>query len=478
MAEFESFIDRLKTACLDQAWETLGPPPDSVGAVGPRVEEAIGPYQSQREVLLSLVHRIVDAAAESLDKNQTRLAENMEDWLDMDLVRALGRPVEEVRAFIRTEAPRLIDLTRLARLLGDHQSFSVPERAVLPALDKPQILAGETGPFRELLNQLGQVANNSFSVLITGPTGTGKELIARRIHQMSPFAKGPFVPVDCAALPENLVEAELFGHEKGAFTGALRARPGKVELAAGGTLFLDEVAELPLSSQVKLFRFLQERVVVRLGGGRPTKVRVRVVASASRDLDQLISRGQFREELYYRLATLPLSVPPLKDRPQDLPPLIDHYLTEACLETGKVRRLSERVQELLLGYDYPGNVRELINLINHAVAVSRRNAIDLDDLPSAVLDRLLTGQPGSGDWLKVLGRVSLKSRVRQAVARLLAERAGDFITNADLRSVLNCSDSTAKTILSRLSQAGLVDPQGQRGGRRYLVRRQPEEGET
>jgi DNA-binding NtrC family response regulator len=184
-------------------------------------------------------------------------------------------------------------------------------------------------------------------------------------------------------------------------------------------------------------------------------------------------QGRFREDLYYRLATLPLSVPPLKDRPEDLPVLIDHYLTEAGVQTGKSRRLSEQVRDLFLAYDYPGNVRELINLLNHAVAVSRRHLVDLDDLPPAVLDKLIGRWPAARVWLGTLEGLPLRAEIRLPVARLLTNHAGGFITNADLRRVLNCSDSTAKTILKRLVEAGVAASEGEHRGRRYLIANTP-----
>ncbi len=432
---------------------------------GALAEEAAA-YKNPQALLRDLLHRVVDAAVDQAAAERACLADEPAEWLDHQMALALGKTPREVRAFIHDEAPRLVNLRRLARLMAAQDWLKVPELTVVAETERGPLLAAGAGEFRKLLDTLAQVADNSFSVLIIGQSGTGKELVARRIHELSPFAEGPFVPVDCASLPEGLIEAELFGHQKGAFTGALRARPGKVEMAAGGTLFLDEVAELPLFSQVKLLRVLQERVVERLGGGRPVRVSFRLISATSRDLEEMMTGQRFRTDLYYRLATLPLYIPPLKERPEDLPALIEHYLLKASLETRKTRRFSARVLELLKGYDYPGNVRELINFINHAVALSRRHTIDLADLPGSVAAKLLAGR---SPWFEALEGIGFSGANRAAVARLLAEGQGGYITNADLRKALNCSDTTAKTALNRLAVAGLVIPEGRRGGRRYQV---------
>lgn len=218
------------------------------------------------------------------------------------------------------------------------------------------------------------------------------------------------------------------------------------------------MAELEPALQVKLLRFLAERVVERLGGGPPTTVNVRIMAATSRDLDDMVARGQFRADLYYRLATLPITVPPLAHRPGDIPVLVEHYLSQAMLETRKVRRFSPRVMELLIAYDFPGNVRELVNFVNHCVAVSRQKMIDLSDLPQPV-----------AHWLTALEGLGLAAGVAPRVARFLAANQGGKVSNADLRRELDCSDTSARNIFNRLTGAGLIRAQGQRGGRRYVV---------
>ncbi|NOX90392.1 MAG: sigma-54-dependent Fis family transcriptional regulator, partial [Calditrichaeota bacterium] len=220
------------------------------------------------------------------------------------------------------------------------------------------------------------------SILIEGESGTGKELIARAIHYASPRKDKPLIVVNCAAITESLIESELFGHEKGAFTGAVQAREGRVEQAHGGTLFLDEVGDVPLSVQVKLLRFLQFGEFQRLGSNQTLKVDVRLIAATNRDLREMIAQSQFREDFYYRLNVINIQVPPLRKRKEDIPLLIDHFIKKYAQENHKnVRSISREAFDLLMKYDYPGNVRELENLIERAVVLARSDIIEKEDLP-------------------------------------------------------------------------------------------------
>jgi two-component system NtrC family response regulator len=226
------------------------------------------------------------------------------------------------------------------------------------------------------------VAASDATVLIRGESGTGKELIAKAIHYASPRADGPLVRVNCAALPETLLESELFGHEKGAFTGAVATRRGRFELAHGGSLFLDELGDLPLHLQVKLLRVLQEREIERVGSSRPIAVDVRLLAATHRDLEALVKSGRFRDDLYYRVNVVTVSIPPLRERREDIPPLLDHFLEKFAATNGKViQGLTREARDALLRYDYPGNVRELENLMERAVVLTRDDVIGLGDLP-------------------------------------------------------------------------------------------------
>jgi len=246
-------------------------------------------------------------------------------------------------------------------------------------------IIGESGQMLDVLSLVRRVAPSEATVLIRGESGTGKELIARAIHFASPRASGPLVKVNCAALPETLLESELFGHEKGAFTGAVTSRQGRFELANGGTLFLDEIGDLPLHLQAKLLRVLQEREFEKVGSSRPVKVDVRILAASHRPLEALIKAGELREDLYYRLNVVTILIPPLRERRSDLAPLIDHFLRLFAEKNGKtIRGLTHEARDILLRYDYPGNVRELENLIERAVVLTRDDVIGSGDLPLTV----------------------------------------------------------------------------------------------
>jgi two-component system NtrC family response regulator len=246
-------------------------------------------------------------------------------------------------------------------------------------------IIGESGQMLDVLSLVRRVAPSEATVLIRGESGTGKELIARAIHFASPRASGPLVKVNCAALPETLLESELFGHEKGAFTGAVTSRQGRFELANGGTLFLDEIGDLPLHLQAKLLRVLQEREYEKVGSSRPVRVDVRILAASHRPLEALIKAGELREDLYYRLNVVTILIPPLRERRSDLAPLIDHFLRLFAEKNGKtIRGLTHEARDILLRYDYPGNVRELENLIERAVVLTRDDVIGSGDLPLTV----------------------------------------------------------------------------------------------
>jgi len=234
----------------------------------------------------------------------------------------------------------------------------------------------------EVINLAGRVSRSDTTVLIKGESGTGKELFARLIHTLSARSEKPMITVNCAALPETLLESELFGHEKGAFTGASRRRIGRFEEADEGTLFLDEIGELTRSVQVKLLRFLQEKEFQRVGGNQTIRSDVRIISATNRDLEAKVKEGIFRDDLYYRLNVVAMTIPPLRDRKEDLPLLIDHFLEHFANEMGEeAHKIDQEARDLLLRYDYPGNVRELENIIERAVVISRDPVITSRDLP-------------------------------------------------------------------------------------------------
>lgn len=242
-------------------------------------------------------------------------------------------------------------------------------------------LIGQTSVLNEIKFLIGQVAEKEANVLILGESGTGKEVIARNVHQLSLRAKGPFVPVNCGAIPGELLESELFGHEKGAFTGAISSRKGRFELAQGGTLFLDEIGDMPLQMQVKLLRVLQERTYERVGGSKPIRADVRVIAATHRNLEDMIEEGTFREDLYYRLNVFPIESPSLKQRPDDLQLLIQEFTNRFEREHKARFNLTDRALESLKEHPWPGNVRELGNLVERLLIMFPNQVVDVHDLP-------------------------------------------------------------------------------------------------
>src|SRR5262249_17928805 len=228
--------------------------------------------------------------------------------------------------------------------------------------------------------RVAKVAPTESSVLITGETGTGKELIARAIHKRSARAKGPFVSVNCAAIPQALIASELFGHEKGAFTGALQRRLGRFEMASGGTIFLDEIGELPNETQVALLRVLQQRELERLGGSQPIRVDARVIAATNRDLREAILEGRFRSDLFYRLNVFSIEVPPLRQRPEDIPMLVQYFIDRHATAAGKkITAISKSSMDLLRTYPWPGNIRELQNVIERSVILCDTETFSVDE---------------------------------------------------------------------------------------------------
>lgn len=241
---------------------------------------------------------------------------------------------------------------------------------------------------KRILEIAENVASSRASVLITGESGTGKELLARYIHAKSPRANGPFVAVNCAAVPEGLLESELFGHEKGAFTGAIQTKIGKFELANEGVLLLDEMGELPLHLQSKLLRALQEGEIEKVGSNKTTKTNVRVIATTNRNLEQMVAEGRFREDLFYRLNVIPIQIPPLRLRIKDLEMLSQHFLETSCDKNGRnLKRFSPQAIEKIFKYEWPGNVRELENVIERTVLLTESDIIQDSDLSIVVKEK-------------------------------------------------------------------------------------------
>ncbi len=261
-------------------------------------------------------------------------------------------------------------------------------QALRQEVEKKYEIVGDSPEIVKLKEQIKIVAPTNGWVLINGENGTGKELVARGIHNLSLRAGKPFVEVNCAAIPEELIESELFGHEKGSFTGALTKKRGKFDLANEGTLFLDEIADMSLKTQAKILRILQEQKFERVGGTEMIYVDVRVVAATNRDLMEEIQKGKFREDLYYRLNVIPITVVPLRERRADIPPLVEHFINAFCLENNKeLKRISPEAMELLVGYAWPGNVRELKNIVERMVIMTRGPVIAAQDVPNPVREQ-------------------------------------------------------------------------------------------
>jgi DNA-binding NtrC family response regulator len=277
----------------------------------------------------------------------------------------------------------------------------------------------------KVLSTVARVAPSAVSVLLLGESGTGKELLARAIHAASPRNAGPFMAVNAAALSATLLESELFGHERGAFTGAERTRRGRFEEASGGTLLLDEVGDLPAEVQVKLLRALQERAVERVGSNRAIPVDVRVIAATHSDLPAAVAGGSFREDLYYRLAVVTIEVPPLRRRRADIPALIEHFVTKHAAQAGVTERtFSREAVDLLVRYDFPGNVRELENIVQRGLVLTRGDQVSSEELPSAVR-AAVTGRtaPDSRSAASLPSRVAALEQ--EAIEEALAAESGN-----------------------------------------------------
>jgi len=312
-------------------------------------------------------------------------------------------------------------------------------------------LIADDPAMNEVLALIESASATKATVLVTGESGTGKEVVARRIHEISPWSEGPFVAVNCAAIPANLMESELFGHEKGAFTGASDSRTGKFEQAQGGTLLLDEVSEMEPGLQAKLLRVLQEREVERVGGRRPIPLDLRVIATSNRDLSEEVRRGKFREDLYYRLHVIPIHLPPLRDRPRDIVPLARHLLAAACSAHGRApARFPPEAENALETYGWPGNVRELQNAVERAVVLARGDVVGTQHL-------LLGTGPARTSHGGIEVRGTLEDMERQIILSTF-EKHGQ-IKKATARAL----GINVKTLRARLKVYGLDEEEDEGG---------------
>lgn len=313
-------------------------------------------------------------------------------------------------------------------------------------------IIGRSEAIKDVMYLINKAAETDSNVLIYGESGTGKELVAKAIHLKSNRASGPFVPVNCSAFPETLLEAEFFGYMKGAFSGAYTDKPGKFELASGGTLFLDEIGDMPFSLQSKLLRVIEEKKIQRLGDVKPRSVDVRIVSATNKNLEELIEKGQFREDLFFRLKVITITIPPLRDRREDIPLLIDHYFKLFKQKYNKPeKRLSEEAYATLISYDYPGNVRELEHILENAILTSREDVIRVSDLS---LSSRGTGVITEEDIPVEGGFYKLQEWYRSMEKRLIeaAVRKYRHLPNAEIAKILG---TTRRILELRMKEYGI-----------------------
>lgn len=304
-------------------------------------------------------------------------------------------------------------------------------------------IVGQSVGIQEVYRLIQKVAPTDTTVLIQGESGTGKELVARAIHTLSPRKGYPFVPVDCAAIPENLLESELFGHVKGSFTGAIKDRKGKFETAEGGTLFLDEIGDLKENLQAKLLRTLQEKQIIKVGSDHPMPVNIRIIAATNKNLEQTTSESRFRQDLYYRIAVFTINLPPLRERREDIPELIDHFVRKYA--KGKAVTVEKEVYQTMTSYDWPGNIRELENVIERATVLADENKVQLKDLPENLLNS------SSGKKI-VESDQTLETIEKQTIIRALKKSKGNQSQAARIL------DIPRHVLLYRMKKWGIQTP--------------------
>jgi two-component system NtrC family response regulator len=355
----------------------------------------------------------------------------------------------------KTYLTKPIDLLELLNIIksAKETQFQTKENEILRKNLNEKLnydfIVSNSAEMEEILNTSGRIAKSKASILIRGESGTGKELIAHAIHLASDRSEKPFVVVNCAALPETLFESELFGHEKGAFTGAVNARIGKFEEANGGTLFIDEVGDIPLPVQVKLLRSLQFGEIQKLGSNKVLKLDVRIISATNQNLEQMISLGTFREDLLYRINVISLNLPPLRKRKIDIPVLIQHFIKKYSEINGKkVNNISAEALDFLMKYTYPGNIRELENIIQRSVVLTRDNFVKTDDLPEEIFPRQKNMIPAEQIDETELG--DLNEKVEQLEKRMIYKALDETNQNqSKAADLLNISERTLRYKLSK-----------------------------
>lgn len=353
--------------------------------------------------------------------------------------------IEEIRSVVD-------NALRLKNLESENQNL----RKLLKAQYSFENIVGNSAVMRQLFDLIKRVSQAPSNVLIIGESGTGKELVARALHFSGPLKDRPFVAINCAAIPETLIESELFGHKKGAFTGADRDKPGLFEKAHTGTLFLDEIGELPLSVQVKLLRALQEKAIRRIGSNDDIRVDVRIIAATNRDLEKMVQEGSFRQDLYYRLNVIQIRMPPLRERKEDIPLLVDHFIKKFNAKLNKnIRGVHEEALAILQKYDYPGNVRELENIIERAMALETRDIILTESLPPNVIQAASVETKGMVFGPYEIGPSGLDlDSVLGQIEKTLILKALE-LTNNHKKKAAKLLHLTPRSLRYRLSKFGL-----------------------
>jgi DNA-binding NtrC family response regulator len=418
---------------------------------------------------------LVDVKMEGMDGMEVmRRARELDEDLPVIMITAYAAvhgAVEAIRAGAHDYLAKPFDHNEVVRVV--HRALA--ERSLKQRLKRLSAQVEEGGPLREMMgpseavrrlsHEVNRVARSDFTVVILGETGSGKELVARAIHHASQRSEYPFVPVDCGAIPETLLESELFGHEKGAFTGASTQKPGKFEAAQKGTLFLDEISNMPLGSQAKLLRVLQEKKVYHVGGTKPVKVDVRLLVASNQDLQGLTLTGSFRRDLFFRLNEFTITVPPLSERKEDIPYLSKRFLDTTNMELGKnVRGFLESAVEALQAYDWPGNVRQLRSAIRRAVLLAdewiAEKHLGMKRGPGAGLSFVpkVHGMPWNGLSLKEIVQRSTTAVEREALVQALRYTGGNKAKAARLLKI------DYKTIHTKVKKYGVQKEGGNDGG--------------
>jgi len=399
---------------------------------GMQVLKAVSDRHPNVPVIMITAHGTVDTAVEALKLGAF-------DYVTKPFDRA------EFRAVVSKAA-------RTSELSQKHVSGDPNERG------RYRII-GQSAPMRGVYDVIEKVADTPSTVLITGESGTGKELIARALHQNSSRKDKPFVSVNCAAIPPDLLESELFGYEKGAFTGAVTSKPGRFELADGGTLFLDEIAEIPVSMQVKLLRALQEQQFERVGGIKTISVDIRLVAATNRDLKTRIADGDFREDLYYRLNVVHVHLPPLRDRPSDIPLLVEHFIRKFNAKLGRaVTGFEQEAMAQLLRYGWPGNIRELENVVERCVIFAEDGDVEIQHLPTEIRDSEGDLEPSIVSGIGAApGQTGLKEAVREATLKLEREFIGRALaqTGGNVTHTARLLKISRKSLQNKMKELGL-----------------------